>query len=157
MSESYPDWSHRTVRCTNKEEKPLVETKQIRKITLPATAGALNKCLVSLPGSLTLLPYLAVLIPGLGAPTIHSNLVWSPRICSYGFLQLSICPWSVPVRPCQADVHLLIYCSRHGPASDMSCPSQAVAAQPLVWDNISSSSCVYPGLICYPIPAATST
>lgn len=47
-----------------KIQKPLVETKQLRKMTLPAT-GTLNNCLFSSPGFLTLLPYLAVLIPNL--------------------------------------------------------------------------------------------
>lgn len=45
---------------------------------------------------------------------------------------------------CQTDVHLLIYWSRHARASDTSCSSRAVAAQPLDWDTLSSSSCVYP-------------
>lgn len=106
MSESYPGWPYRrTVPRTNKEDRKaigqMVQKDDLASCWCSEQMSGLRTwpcSLISLPGPLTLLPYLAGLIPGLGTPIGHSKLVWSPRICSYGFLQLPVCPWSVPAR-----------------------------------------------------------
>lgn len=99
MSESSPGWTHRkTVSCTNKEDIKSPGWDQ------PAQKDNLAWCWYSgqMSGSfmwiLTLLPYLAVWIPGLWTLAGHSKLVWSPGLCSYELLQLSIRRWYAPAR-----------------------------------------------------------